>query len=191
MGITTSLDEELPTKIIFLDIDGVLNNDQSASTLLPYPIENNLLKILKRIVVATGAVIVLSSNWRYRMDNRNRVQNALGSVEISPFISCIPNFGNNRTDEIIYWIQNNTDFSDNSIQLAPIEHTTEQTPDHLPPSLCKVAKRLHTTHWIAIDDMNLKKKGSNTAHIANHFVHVNGTIGLTEKDADLAIRLLQ
>ena len=61
------------TKVIFLDIDGVLNTDESCD----YAVENNLPEIwrlmpfkkpleqLDRIVKATGAKVVISSVWRF------------------------------------------------------------------------------------------------------------------------------
>lgn len=46
-------------KIIFLDIDGVLNYENSKSK-----VEEEKVKLLKEIVDKTGAEIVLSSDWR-------------------------------------------------------------------------------------------------------------------------------
>ena len=51
-------------KVIFLDIDGVLNNQ----TLLYHYgldyIDGDMVELLKHVVSATGAEIVLSSSWR-------------------------------------------------------------------------------------------------------------------------------
>lgn len=47
-------------KIIFLDIDGVLNYKNSKNK-----IEEEKVKLLKEIVDRAGAEIVLSSDWRY------------------------------------------------------------------------------------------------------------------------------
>ena len=61
-------------KAIFLDIDGVLNTDFSDSFVKSdegwtyIGIDNSKVKELKRIVDATGAEIVLSSDWRYRFN---------------------------------------------------------------------------------------------------------------------------
>jgi len=67
-------------KIIFLDIDGVLND---APTILEkendLPAKNHL-ECLKQIVDATGAQIVLSSTWRLFPQSRNDVKNALRNV---------------------------------------------------------------------------------------------------------------
>jgi len=67
-------------KIIFLDIDGVLND---APTIMEK--DNDLpaephLSCLKQIVDATGAEIVLSSTWRLFPQARNDVRNKLKTV---------------------------------------------------------------------------------------------------------------
>lgn len=52
-------------KVIFLDVDGVLNCDTSGSSCGPYlGIDNDKVKRLRRIVEATGAHIVLCSSWK-------------------------------------------------------------------------------------------------------------------------------
>lgn len=58
-------------KVIFCDIDGVLNEDSTPTRTKSRVIfidEEKLLR-LKRIVDATGAKIVLSSTWRYDREN--------------------------------------------------------------------------------------------------------------------------
>ena len=53
-------------KIIFLDIDGVLNCAKTKNPRkFPYVIDQRLLKRLKRLLTVTGAKVVLSSTWRY------------------------------------------------------------------------------------------------------------------------------
>ena len=46
-------------KVIFLDIDGVLNTNSDREIL------NDKLKLLSELVSKTGADVVLSSSWRY------------------------------------------------------------------------------------------------------------------------------
>lgn len=61
-------------KVIFLDIDGVMNTDFSESYVKAdngwtyIGIDNSKVKELKRIVDTTGAEIVLSSDWRYAFE---------------------------------------------------------------------------------------------------------------------------
>lgn len=53
-------------KVMFLDIDGVLNSDQTPNPRkLPYVVDRKLLTRLKRVLKRTGAKVVLSSTWRY------------------------------------------------------------------------------------------------------------------------------
>jgi hypothetical protein len=51
--------EILKMKVIFLDIDGVLNTNSNKE------ISNDKLKLLSELVSKTGAEVVLSSSWRY------------------------------------------------------------------------------------------------------------------------------
>ena len=52
-------------KVIFLDIDGVLNCSKTRNPRkLPYVVDKRLLALLKRMLKRTGAKIVLSSTWR-------------------------------------------------------------------------------------------------------------------------------
>ena len=46
-------------KVIFLDIDGVLNTNSDRK------ISNDKLKLLSELVSKTGADVILSSSWRY------------------------------------------------------------------------------------------------------------------------------
>ena len=53
-------------KVIFLDVDGVLNTQFSKSRCGGFiGIDDSKVKLLKEIVEATGAKIILSSSWRY------------------------------------------------------------------------------------------------------------------------------
>jgi HAD domain in Swiss Army Knife RNA repair proteins len=52
-------------KIIFLDIDGVLNCDKTRNPRgFPYVVDPKLLARFKRLLKATRAKVVLSSSWR-------------------------------------------------------------------------------------------------------------------------------
>ena len=54
-------------KIIFLDIDGVLNCDDTPNPRkFPYVVDSRLLELFRDLVTATGAIVVLSSTWRVR-----------------------------------------------------------------------------------------------------------------------------
>lgn len=53
-------------KVIFLDVDGVLNSDRTVrKTQGGYTfVDNRQMKNLKHIINMTGAKVVLSSDWR-------------------------------------------------------------------------------------------------------------------------------
>lgn len=52
-------------KVIFLDIDGVLNNDYTKECVAGYTfVDDEKILLLKEIIDQTGAKIVLSSTWR-------------------------------------------------------------------------------------------------------------------------------
>ena len=57
-------------KVIFLDVDGVLNSDRTVrKTQGGYTfVDNRQMKNLKHIINMTGAKVVLSSDWRYDRD---------------------------------------------------------------------------------------------------------------------------
>lgn len=100
-------------KIIFLDIDGVLN--YRGSNFIDTECFNNL----KHIVEATGAKIVIISTWRVCMDDnymRNYIRNPnkqileykelflrvfSGSMR---WVEVAPDFNEQRSKEIGYWL---------------------------------------------------------------------------------------
>lgn len=108
----------LMMKIIFLDIDGVLNSDDYLEKVEDCDgyteINSEKVKLLKEIVDRTGAEIVLSSTWR-------NLSNIPGSKEIHPqytyLVESLEEFGlrikdhtpcmkNNRMEEIKTWVDN-------------------------------------------------------------------------------------
>lgn len=51
-------------RIVFLDIDGVLNNAGSFKSAQIDPLDSKAIQLLNDLVSATGACIVISSSWR-------------------------------------------------------------------------------------------------------------------------------
>lgn len=52
-------------KAIFLDIDGVLNSDQTPNPRhFPYIVDKKLLSHFRKLVEVSGARVVLTSTWR-------------------------------------------------------------------------------------------------------------------------------
>jgi hypothetical protein len=88
-------------KIIFLDIDGVLNTTHTENPRkFPYLVEPELVERLKALKEATGAEIVLSSTWRY-----DPVGLLAAKHHGIPFIDATPDLPQKpRCDEIAQWI---------------------------------------------------------------------------------------
>jgi hypothetical protein len=89
-------------KVIFLDIDGVLN-----TTATPKPnkesrvIEPTLLARLKRLLQDTGATVVLSSTWRHDCEGL-----ASATRFGIPFMDVLPDMRPRpRSEEIVAWLQ--------------------------------------------------------------------------------------
>jgi hypothetical protein len=89
-------------KVIFLDIDGVLNCSTTRNPRkLPYVADPKLVKRLLHVVTRTRAKIVLSSTWRY--DPAGLFSADYWQI---PFIDVIPDMPDRpRRDEILAWIK--------------------------------------------------------------------------------------
>ena len=89
-------------KVIFLDIDGVLNDFTSSADIWEDTPTDMHLRNLKLIVDATGAEIVLSSTWRLFKDTRKVVEKRLADFGMK-FIDRTIEL-RNRADEIEEWL---------------------------------------------------------------------------------------
>jgi hypothetical protein len=89
-------------KVIFLDIDGVLNcNSTPNPRKFPFMVDPVLLKRLQRLMELTGAAVVLSSSWRF---------DPAGIFSAKhyriPFIDTIPDLPDQpRCEEILAWLR--------------------------------------------------------------------------------------
>ena len=88
-------------KVIFLDIDGVLNCDTTRNPRkFPYVVDKKLLARLRSLVRKTGAKVVLTSSWRL---------DPIGVLAAKhwrvPFIDTIPDMPRRtRRQEILAWL---------------------------------------------------------------------------------------
>lgn len=62
-------------KVIFLDVDGVLNDTTDYTT--KWEITTAHMNVLKSIIEQTGARIIVSSAWRYAFGSRRKLERAL------------------------------------------------------------------------------------------------------------------
>lgn len=126
-------------KVIFLDIDGVLNNSattrRTASTLYTF-VSNSLIRNLKSIIDKTNAKVVLSSDWRYDRDDPTlnedflelRAELRKWGISFYDFTPVIFN-GINRGIEIDTWLKKHSEVS--NFVILDDRDDMEPNKDHL------------------------------------------------------------
>lgn len=85
-------------KIIFLDVDGVLNMHGSGGL---FTLNKKRLRLLEEIVIATDARIVVSSTWRNDSSHMKKLLNTLGYRGIK-IIGVTENLGKSSTGDRYY-----------------------------------------------------------------------------------------
>lgn len=94
-------------KIIFLDVDGVLNSAQDGYSIRLRT--DSHLKLLQRIVQETGAKLVLSSSWRIGFTPVSKNLLARFREYGLELMDCTPELsGSCRGDEICQWLTDNS-----------------------------------------------------------------------------------
>lgn len=103
-------------KVIFLDIDGVLNSDEYFDKIeklniqgIQSEIDVEKIKLLKRALDETGAKVVLSSSWRYTRKAQN-LKELLANFEI--YTESTPYIHGKRGLEIKQWLLDNPEVED-------------------------------------------------------------------------------
>lgn len=92
--------------VIFLDIDGVLNCDETPNPRkFPYIVDPRLLAIFKGLVARTGAEVVLSSSWR--TDPVGLLAAKFYGVPFSDVCPDMP--GVSRCEEMLNWLSAHQD----------------------------------------------------------------------------------
>ena len=88
-------------KVIFLDIDGVLNcKDTPNPRKFPYIVDARLLSLLKDLVARSGAKVVLSSSWR-----TDPVGLLAAKYYGVPFVDVCPDLPEaSRCEEMLRWL---------------------------------------------------------------------------------------
>lgn len=91
-------------KILFLDIDGVCNNEKTFETDPIDPIDQTLANRIKVIQLLTGCGIVLSSVWRLSPELVTKVEEKIGKVFDKTPEATDPD-KKERGDEIAMWLE--------------------------------------------------------------------------------------
>lgn len=121
------------------------------------------VKCFVHIMWTTGARIVLSSTWRTQAKSFAMVDQLLKQLRLAPLYD--------RTKDLTKLMQRH----------VPREAEVCEWLDRHPGVL----------RWIAIDDMDLVAGPSKEAtRLRGHFVHTSSNVGLTKKDAELAVNLM-
>lgn len=153
-------------KILFLDVDGVLNGENYGYQ----GINSNLLYLLKAILDETGCKIVLSSTWRLNGNARRLLlhsMKAIADINVddiiigdTPSCRCKGQSGKStRATEIGKYLDS---------EAFQSEYTC--------------------SHWVALDDLALLKQDENL--MRDHFVRTNYRTGMTQSDCFHAIQIL-
>lgn len=102
-------------KIVFLDVDGVLNHKKSKTKFLGYiGIDNDKVLLLKEIIDKTNAKIVLCSSWKINWEPiekeyQDRFANYLDQKlkeENLYILDKTDDYGENRGEGIYNWLEN-------------------------------------------------------------------------------------
>lgn len=126
-------------KIIFLDIDGVLNNYSTPGECLCW--EPDSVKILKRIIKETGAEIVLSSTWRKIERHCDIITD---DMQIN-YIGKTPSLYKKRGIEIQAWLDEHPDIDVEKFIILDDDSDME----HLMPHLLQTDGEFGLTNEIA------------------------------------------
>lgn len=156
-------------KVIFLDIDGVLNSEKFLEHNKNQAIDRNSVGILKNIIDKTGAVIVMSSGWRLWFDDNMLPQD--GYSQCLYEILCEFN---------LKLFGKTPDFSTEEIR-------TRKTFSHVKAKeiIAWLNEHEFVDNYVVIDDLDLKNEEINA-----HLVKINGQVGITEADARRVIDMI-
>lgn len=92
-------------KVLFLDIDGVLNCSTTPVNDM-WPLDPYKVLLLHRILDQTGAYVVLSSAWRHSALGMGVVEDAIVPHKL---IDKTPSFATIRGEEIKAWLRKHPD----------------------------------------------------------------------------------
>ena len=162
-------------KVIFLDIDGVLNTGRWYSKMdrntpkdkYGYAFDPNAVANLKKIIDETGAEIVISSSWK-----------SFGLSELEEM------WQDRVLPGKLIGITPNT-VSDEMLLNADLDHMELFSIRGMEIKEWLSKKGKYVSHYVIIDDMDnmLQEQKS-------HFVQTNPEVGITEENAVQAISIL-
>jgi hypothetical protein len=164
-------------KLLFLDIDGVLNSHQPIDPLiLSSTFDKDKVARLNRVLLATDAQIVLSTAWRYFIHRGEMTLEGMDWLLRSHGVIAKRLAGFTRADTMIdrpIWT---------GTQFWP---ATNERGQQIAEWIAGQARGDIIQSYAVVDDLDL---GISAA--GHPFVHTDGKIGITDENADELIRLL-
>ena len=149
------------TRIVFLDVDGVLNTQSSRETDVNHLPPAEILQNLKFLVDSTQCKIILSSTWRLSDYKRSQLDHVFlqYGLQINGATPDLEKTAKgDRVDEILLWLE------------------------------MHAAKSEHVQAWVAVDDMDLLRQ--NPRLKAENFVHTSDEEGFNLPKMEEALQKL-
>ena len=165
--------QDVRKKILFLDIDGVLNTKKCR----PKTLKPELLMKLKRIINWTQCRIVLSSSWRRLAELKRKFKKEFGKIvrmDIGAiYIGDTPNNGKNptRAHEVREWFEKNEEKTDENQALGS------------------------TLNWCVVDDADLLNENPAfrkevEGFLDGHWVQTDIQCGLSDENVEQIVNIL-
>ena len=111
-------------KILFLDVDGVLNSRSTTNFHDLYPIDPYMAFLVGRIQLQTDCEVVLSSAWRMHPEGVQSVSKRV--VELLDVTKC---FADTRGEEIKEWLDRHSEVTKYAILDDDSDMLEEQLPN--------------------------------------------------------------
>jgi len=180
------LPPEDPTKVVFLDVDGVLRpltaggframmvDGEWALRAETADFISAAMIALRHVIENTGAIMVLSSEWRRDAPMREGVDNILREYEMPPCATWTP-----------------TDLQRDMGTENPFKAFTERRAREISQWL---SQNPQVRQWVVLDDINMaaadEDRKPGTLLMAPRIVQTHRKIGLTAENAKAAVRIL-
>lgn len=150
-------------KLLFLDIDGVLNAHEFNEGANSNMIRKDKVDLLNQVLDRTGCHLVISSAWRYIVLREAMTVLGFEYLLRTHGIHC-----SHKLDGVTWEDSYKETRAD--LILAYIEESVSD-------------EEREGLRWVAVDDLDLKLP-------AEHFVRTDGTVGLTQTHVNRLIELL-
>lgn len=154
--------------IIFLDIDGVLNNNVPYQDSKP-SYNESCIHALQKLCKLTGARIILHSGWRRFLDDNMDTQ----EPKMQEILDILLQYGLKISDK--------TSLSATTPEII----ATRRFSKAKPKEIAEYVKEHGITRYVILDDLHLKGCG-----IDRHCYKVNSSRGLTEQDIPEILNIL-